>query len=160
SGRPSHRRPVCNLQTIPAELQGGDLLTDMVRDETTPAGLTELRDRLGSASNLLTIGGLLGALAASSCCLVPLGLFAVGIGGAWIGNLTQLAPSQPYFVGFAVLCLSGGYWLRRRAQRASCAEDGVCARPMPSRIVGVGLALASVLVVGALAVELLMPLIL
>jgi len=36
-------------------------------------------------------GGLLGALAASSCCILPLVLFGLGIRGAWIGNLTQLA---------------------------------------------------------------------
>ncbi|WP_342634038.1 mercuric transporter MerT family protein [Mesorhizobium waimense] len=41
---------------------------------------------------LLVAGGLLGALAASSCCIVPLVLFSLGIGGAWISNLTALAP--------------------------------------------------------------------
>ena len=33
-------------------------------------------------------GGILGALAASSCCILPLALFMLGISGAWIGNLT------------------------------------------------------------------------
>src|SRR5258708_11919123 len=47
---------------------------------------------------LVAAGGILGALAASSCCIVPLILFSFGIGGAWIGNLTALAPYQPLFV--------------------------------------------------------------
>jgi mercuric ion transport protein len=33
--------------------------------------------------------GLLGALAASSCCILPLVLFSLGVSGAWIGNFTQ-----------------------------------------------------------------------
>src|SRR5260370_15646676 len=48
--------------------------------------------------HLIAAGGILGALAASSCCIVPLVLFGLGIGGAWIGNLTALAPYQPLFV--------------------------------------------------------------
>ena len=130
----------------------------MLRDDTIPAGLTELCHRLGSAPSLLTMGGLLGAVAASSCCLVPLALFAVGIGGAWIANLTQLAPYQPYFVGFAVLCLGAGYWLRYRRQRAACTEGQACARLVPNRIVGISFFLATALIVGALAVDFLMPL--
>ena len=34
-----------------------------------------------------------------SCCVVPLALFALGVSGAWIANLTQLAPYQPYRSG-------------------------------------------------------------
>jgi mercuric ion transport protein len=37
---------------------------------------------------LMAAGGLLGALAASSCCVLPLALFALGVSGAWIGNFT------------------------------------------------------------------------
>ena len=44
---------------------------------------------------LIAVSGILGALAASSCCIVPLVLFSIGIGGAWIGNLTALAPYKP-----------------------------------------------------------------
>ena len=47
---------------------------------------------------LMAAGGLLGALAASSCCILPLAMFGLGVSGAWIGNLTQLAPYQPYFI--------------------------------------------------------------
>ncbi len=47
-----------------------------------------------SRARLVAAGGILGALAASSCCILPLVLvlFSVGISGAWIGNLTELAP--------------------------------------------------------------------
>ncbi len=47
---------------------------------------------------LVATGGILGAIAASSCCIAPLVLFSLGSSGAWIGNLTALAPYQPYFI--------------------------------------------------------------
>ena len=46
----------------------------------------------GRKMGLIAAGGVLGALAATSCCIIPLVLFTLGIGGAWIGNLKALAP--------------------------------------------------------------------
>ena len=40
----------------------------------------------------MAAGGLLGALAASSCCILAVVLFALGVSGAWIGNFTHLRP--------------------------------------------------------------------
>ncbi len=48
---------------------------------------------------LLAGAGLLGALLASSCCIVPLAFVTLGIGGAWMSNLTALEPYKPYFRG-------------------------------------------------------------
>ena len=109
------------------------------------------------SQRLLAGGGVLGALAASSCCLVPLALFGIGVGGAWIGYLTRLAPYQPYFLGFAVVCLGLGYGLRHRSRRVVCAEDEMCARPFPSRIVTMGFVVAGVLILAVLALDLLAP---
>jgi mercuric ion transport protein len=107
---------------------------------------------------LLAAGGILGALAASSCCVLPLVLFGLGVSGAWIGNLTRLAPYQPYFIIATAACLGGGYWLRYRSRKTACADGEVCARPLPNLIVMMGLILATVLVVGALALDFLAPL--
>lgn len=67
---------------------------------TAPAARTLARSERSEAGRqrLVAVGGILGALAASSCCIVPLVLFGLGIGGAWIGNLTALAPYKPLFV--------------------------------------------------------------
>jgi mercuric ion transport protein len=110
------------------------------------------------AQTLLVVGGILGALAASSCCVAPLMLFALGISGAWIANLTQLAPYQPFFIAAAAGCLGAGYWLVHRARRVACADGEVCSRRLPNRVVRTGLLLASVLVAGALAFDFLAPL--
>jgi mercuric ion transport protein len=107
---------------------------------------------------LIAAGGVIGALAASSCCILPLALFGLGVSGAWISDLTRLAPYQPYFIAATVACLCGGYWLVYRSRSVACGEGAACARPLPNRIVTMSLTLATVLVVGALALDLLAPL--
>ena len=110
---------------------------------------------------LVAAGGILGALAASSCCIIPLILFSLGVGGAWIGNLTALAPYKPLFVAGTAGVLGYGlylvYWKRRRA----CADDGAaCARPIPGRLVQLALWIATVLVAAAFAFDYVAPLLL
>jgi mercuric ion transport protein len=62
----------------------------------------------GRTQKLVAVGGVLAAIAASSCCIVPLLLFSLGVSGAWIGNLTRLAPYQPIFVVVTLGCLGCG----------------------------------------------------
>ena len=108
---------------------------------------------------LAAAGGLLGAVAASSCCILPLGLFGLGVSGAWIGNLTRLAPYQPYFVAMTVAALGYGYWLVYRSSPAACADAEACGWPGSNRIVKIGLVLATVLVVLAFTFDFIAPLI-
>jgi mercuric ion transport protein len=96
-------------------------------------------------AGLVAAGGILGALAASACCVVPLVLFTLGISGAWIGNLTVLAPYQPYSLAITGGFLGVGYYLVYRRQQAGCADGESCARPLPKRIVKLALWTATVL---------------
>jgi mercuric ion transport protein len=105
----------------------------------------------GRQAGLAAVGGVLGALASMSCCVVPLALFALGIGGAWIGNLTALAPYQPIFIGITLAFLATGYYLVYRRPRVACAEGQACARPLPRRGVKLALWVATSLVASALA---------
>jgi mercuric ion transport protein len=107
---------------------------------------------------LMAAGGLLGALAASSCCILPLVLFSLGVSGAWIGNFTQLAPYQPYFLAATVGFLGYGYWLVYRSSKLACADGEACARPLANRIVKTGLILATILVIAALGFDFVAPL--
>ena len=106
---------------------------------------------------LLAAGGILGALAASACCILPLVFFALGVSGAWIGNLTRLAPYQPYFIATAGSCLAYGYWLVYRTPAAACGDGRACARPLPNRLVKLALVLATLLVIAAIGFDLLAP---
>jgi mercuric ion transport protein len=106
----------------------------------------------------MAAGGLLGALAASSCCILPLVLFSLGVSGAWIGNFTQLAPYQPYLIVATICFLGYGYWVVYRSSNHACANGAVCTRPLPNRLIKTGLILATILVVAALAFDFLVPL--
>lgn len=99
---------------------------------------------------LLAAGGLFGALAASSCCILPLVLFTLGVSGAWIGNLTALAPYQPAFVAVTLGFLGFGYY-RVYRQPPACAGSAACARPLRNRLVKATLWSATALVAAALA---------
>ena len=109
---------------------------------------------------LMAAGSIVGGLAASSCCILPLVLFSIGVSGAWIGNFTQLAPYQPYFIEATIAFLSYGYWLVYRSSKVACADGEACARPMPNRLVKFGLILATVLVIAARGFDFLAPLLL
>ena len=107
---------------------------------------------------LMAAGGLLGALAASSCCILPLVLFSLGVSGAWIGNFTRLAPYQPYFIAVTIGCLGYGYWLVYRSTKVACADGDACARLLPNRLVKTGLILATLLAAAALGFDFVAPL--
>ena len=109
---------------------------------------------------LIAVGGILGAFAASSCCIVPLILFSLGIGGAWIGNLTALAPYKPIFVAGTAGLLGYGFYLVYWKPRRVCADGAACARRIPNRLVQLALWIATVLVIAALAFDYVAPLLL
>jgi mercuric ion transport protein len=108
--------------------------------------------------NLMAVGGLAAALAAASCCVVPFGLFLLGISGAWISNLTALEPYQPIFAAIAFVFLGCGFYLTYRKPTVVCAEGSYCARPGSKRLAKIGLWAATFLVIIALGLPKLAPL--
>lgn len=121
--------------------------------------MTSARDESGR-QRLVALGGILGALAASSCCVVPLVLFSLGVGGAWVGNLTALAPYKPLFVAATTGVLSYGFYLVYWKPRRACANGAACATLVPSRLVRTALWIATVLVAAAFAFDYVAPLLL
>src|SRR5258707_5661104 len=111
----------------------------------------------GRRQGLMAAGGLLGALAASSCCILPLMLFGLGVSGAWIGNFTRLAAYQPWFIAATLAFLGYGYWLVYRSAKRACADGEACARPLPNRLVKSGLVLATILVAAGLRLDFVEP---
>ena len=111
-------------------------------------------------TKLIATGGILGALAASTCCIIPLVLFSLGISGAWIGQLTAFEPYKPFFIAMTVGFLGYGYWLVYRKPKVVCAEGETCARPSPNRLVKAALWFATALVILVFAWPTIVPLIL
>ena len=109
---------------------------------------------------LLVSGGLIGAILASSCCIAPLAFVMLGISGAWIGNLTALAPYQWLFIIATVGFLGAGFWTVYFKPKAACEEGSYCATPTSDRVVKTALWIGTVLFIAAVAVNLLTPLLL
>lgn len=74
-------------------------------------------------------GGILGALAMTSCCILPLVLFSLGATGAWIAQLGALYQYKWFFFAFAGGSLAYGLWKIYRPTPRTC-EDGPCERPV------------------------------
>jgi mercuric ion transport protein len=72
------------------------------------------------------VAGVLSAIGASVCCVGPLVLLTLGIGGAWIANLTALEPLRPWFIAATLLFL-GLAFRRLYLQPQVCEPGAVCA---------------------------------
>ena len=80
-------------------------------------------------------GGLLGAMAASACCVAPLVLLWVGISGAWIANLTALAAYHGYFIAGSFSLLVGGFYFIYVRSEQKCEDGEVCSQPLPGKLI-------------------------
>lgn len=117
-----------------------------------PVGRTDNGSTEEQRDRWLAAGGVIGALLASTCCIVPLLLVTLGISGAWIGNLTALEPYKPY-VATATLGLIGfGFWHAYFKPKPECAEGAYCARPHSSLITKSALWIGFVMTVLALTI--------
>lgn len=74
------------------------------------------------------IAGVLAAVGASVCCVGPLVLLALGIGGAWVSNLTAVEPVRPFLIAVALLFL-GLAFRRLYLVPAACEPGTPCADP-------------------------------
>ncbi len=119
--------------------------TDPLTGETT---VMASAGQDGARQGLAATGGVLGAVAASACCILPLALTVAGVSGAWMSNLRALAPYQPVFIAMTVAMLGYGFYLVYWKPKRAAADGAVCARPVVSdKLVKSTLWLASAMVV-------------
>jgi mercuric ion transport protein len=139
-------------------LPSSDLLRRSLQEQPSsslaPDAAPPRRDQLSvptkrPESGVLVVGGI-AAVLASTCCLGPLILVALGFSGAWIGNLAVLEPYRPWFIGAALVAL---FFAGRRIFRKAevCAPGEVCALPATRRAYKVIFGIVVALVVVALA---------
>jgi mercuric ion transport protein len=86
--------------------------------------------RLSARTSL--IAGTAAAVGASLCCVGPLVLLALGVGGTWIANLTALEPYRPLFVAMTLLLL-GMAFRRLYLVPQACAPGTSCADPRTAK---------------------------
>lgn len=83
----------------------------------------------GNDTKLPLIGGLAAAVGAGLCCVGPFVLVSLGIGGAWVANLTLFEPYRPLFIGTAFALFAWAGWKLYRP----CAPGETCAAPRVRR---------------------------
>lgn len=89
------------------------------------AGSTATRNRSLIAAAMAAVG-------ASICCVGPFVLLMLGVGGAWIGNLTALEPYRPIFIGVTLVFL-GLAFRKLYLVPEACEVDKPCANPVMRR---------------------------
>jgi mercuric ion transport protein len=76
----------------------------------------------------LGIGTVLAAIGASLCCVGPLLLISLGIGGAWIGSLSSMEAVRPFFMILTVFFIWLGFD-KLYLTESRCEEGDACASP-------------------------------
>jgi mercuric ion transport protein len=99
----------------------------------------------GRARRVSIGGALLAALAASSCCLGPLLLAALGIGGAGVAGV--LGAYRPYLLAATAGFLAAGFYFSYRKPKVGTADACGCERPRASRAGRMFLWVATIVVV-------------
>ncbi len=123
---------------------------DDTAQETT--GATSSRANLPASPKWFAALGLVagfGAVVASSCCVIPLGLAALGAGAGVLGGLEMIAEWRIPLLSFSALAIIGGWgawWLKRPI---ACASGASCASPQRSRATLALLLCASITVLAA-----------
>ncbi len=134
--------------------------SSMTRQAAAP-GAARSKSGERTKNTILASGGMLGALAMSSCCILPLVLFSLGVTGAWIGNLAAFYPYQIYFfTATAGFLAAGFYGAYRKPKAAACEGDDYCGAPISGRFNKAVLWLSTILVLAALAFPYYAPLLL
>jgi mercuric ion transport protein len=82
--------------------------------------------RLPFNPNAALVGGVLASIGASACCVGPLLLLSLGVGGTWIGNLTALEPYRPAFIALVLIFL-GLAFRTLYFVPGNCDSEAICA---------------------------------
>ena len=109
-------------------------------------------------SSIPLIGGVLAAIAASLCCIGPLVLVLLGMGGAWVSKLSAMEPFRPYLLGIAIIFLFFAWKKIYRTAAEVCIPGSLCARPGTNTVYKVMFWLMAALIVIALASPYIAPL--
>ena len=103
------------------------------------------------------IASVLAAIGASACCVGPLMLLVLGIGGSWVGSLTAMEPYRPIFIGLMLLFL-GLAFRKLYLVPQVCAPGTPCADPSTLKRQRLTFWVVAALLLGLLAVPWLAPL--
>lgn len=119
---------------------------------------TESQDSGRKLATGSLIGGVLAAIGASVCCVVPLVLVSLGIGGAWVANLTALEPYRPLLLAAAAVAMILAYRQIYRRQQTACAPGTACEVPRTRKAYRIFFWVVAALIAAAAATPYVAPL--
>lgn len=103
-------------------------------------------------SNKGVIGAIISAIVASACCIGPLVVLGLGLGGAWVGNLTILEPYRPIFMLITLAFLGYAFYrIYRKPAAEKCEPGSYCSKPNSNKINKISLWTTTILILGLLA---------
>ena len=123
----------------------------MALDQAQPAEPPAHRPSSVGVGSVAAFGAItgLGALAASSCCLLPIVLGGLGAGAGVFTVLGVLAPLRTPLIAASVLAVVVGWFFYARRRQAACGPDASCTTPRRSPAALVLLSLATLLIAAA-----------
>lgn len=104
---------------------------NIVQSAAAHAGGSADAGKPASAKTPLT-GGVIAGIGASICCIGPLVLVALGLGGAAAGLIAFFTPLRPIFIGLALLSLGFAAYRLFFVPKV-CAPGMACADPRTLR---------------------------
>ncbi len=96
------------------------------------------------------IAAVLAGIGASLCCVGPLVLLTLGIGGSWISTLTALEPIRPVFIVITLVFIFLAF-RKLYLLPIACEVDKPCARPETRRNQRIIFWIVSTLIIALLA---------
>ncbi|HEX4329592.1 MAG TPA: mercuric transporter MerT family protein [Burkholderiales bacterium] len=88
-----------------------------------------MAEKIGSSDSSGSLaGGVVAAILASICCVGPLLLVTLGIGGTWIAQLAEFEAVRPLFIGLTLLFL-GLAFRRLYFAPKTCVPGTICSDP-------------------------------
>ncbi|MCH4814090.1 mercuric transporter MerT family protein [Halomonas neptunia] len=104
--------------------------------------------------------GVLGALAMTSCCILPLLLVSFGVTGVFIAQLGALYAYKWYTFTLSAAFLGYGFYKAYKPVSPDACADGTCARPINRKVMRATLWTATAIVAVAMVFPYITPFIL
>ncbi|MFT6445820.1 MAG: mercuric ion transport protein [Sulfitobacter pontiacus] len=104
--------------------------------------------------------GVLGALAMTSCCILPLVLVSFGVTGMFIAQLGALYAYKWYTFTLSAAFLGYGFYKAYKPVSPDACADGTCARPINRKVMRTTLWAAAAIVAVAMVFPYITPFIL